>query len=150
MSLKDKINADLKTAMLNKDAVRLETIRSIRSEILKMDKSGMDREMTEEEEVQLVTRQAKLRKEAIEQYQAAGRTDLVEKEQAQLNIINEYLPAQLTEEEAEVIIDNVIKDTGATSQKDFGKVMGAAMKVLKGKVEGNVIQNIVKRKLENA
>lgn len=150
MSLKDKINADLKTAMINKDAVRLETIRSIRSEILKMDKSGMDREMTEEEEVQLVSRQAKLRKEAIEQYQAAGRTDLVEKEQAQLNIINEYLPAQLTEEEAEVIIDGVIKDTGATSQKDFGKVMGAAMKALKGKVEGNVIQNIVKKKLENA
>jgi len=147
MSLKDKINEDLKKAMLAGPSVRLDTIRSIRAEILKMDKSGMNREMTPEEEITLLTKQAKQRKESIEMFAAAGRQDLVDKEQGQLDILSEYLPKPLTNEEAEEIINKIIADTGASTQKDFGKVMGAASKELKGKIDGKIIQEIVKSKL---
>jgi hypothetical protein len=144
MSLKEKINEDLKNAMKAQDAFRTETLRSIRAEILKMDKSGMNREMNEEEEMQLVLRQAKMRKESIEMFTQAGRSDLVEKETKQLEIINEYLPKQLSREEAEKIIIDIVKATGAQSAKDIGKVMGPVMKELKGKFDGKLIQEIVK------
>ena len=147
MSLKDKINEDLNTALKSKDNTRIDTLRSIRTEILKMDKSGMNREMTEEEEIQLLSRQAKMRKESIEMFSSAGRNDLVEKENSQLQIINEYLPKQMSAEEAEGIINKILSDTGITSQKDFGKAMGEAMKQLKGKIDGKIIQDILKSKL---
>ncbi len=147
MTLKEKINDDLKKSMLAQNAFRTETLRSIRAEILKMDKSGMDREMNEEEELQLLNKQAKMRKESIEMFEAAGRADLVERETKQLEIINEYLPKQLSREEAESIIDNVIKESGAVSAKDIGKVMGPVMKALKGKFDGKIIQEIVKSRL---
>ena len=132
MSLKEKINEDLKNAMKAQDAFRTETLRSIRAEILKMDKSGMNREMNEEEELQLLTRQVKMRKESIEMFQNAGRTDLVERETKQMEIINEYLPKHISREEAEKIIFGIIESTGASTPKDIGKVMGPVMKELKG------------------
>lgn len=147
MSLKEKINEDLKNAMKAQDAFRTETIRSIRAEILKMDKSGLNREMTEDEEVQLLMKQAKMRKESMEIFETAGRMDLVEKEKKQLEIINEYLPKPLSREEAEIIIEKIIQISGATSQKEIGKVMGPVMKELKGKFDGKIIQEIVKSKL---
>ena len=147
MSLKEKIGVDLKSSMLAQNAFRTETLRSIRAEILKMDKSGLDREMNDEEELQLLNKQAKMRKESIEMFEAAGRLDLVERETKQLEIINEYLPKQLSREEAEAIIDNVIKESGASSAKDIGKVMGPVMKELKGKFDGKIIQEIVKSRL---
>lgn len=147
MSLKTKINEDLNAAMKAKDNVRTETLRSIRAEILKMDKSGMNREMNEEEEIELISRQAKMRKESIEMFAQAGRQDLVDKENAQLVIISEYLPAQMSADEAEGIVSKIISDSGATSQKDFGKVMGEVMKALKGKIDGKIIQELVKSKL---
>lgn len=149
MSLKDKINEDLKAAMIAKDTVRTETLRSIRAEILKADKSGADREMNEQEEIEMLSKQAKMRKESIEQFESAGRTDLVDKEKAQLEIIQAYLPEQMSQEDAEKVIDKIISDTGAADQKDFGKVMGSAMKELKGKVDGKVIQDIVKSRLSS-
>ncbi|MGV8017380.1 MAG: GatB/YqeY domain-containing protein [Ignavibacteria bacterium] len=147
MSLKEKINEDLKNAMKAQDAFRTETLRSIRAEILKMDKSGMNREMNEEEELQLLTRQVKMRKESIEMFQNAGRTDLVERESKQMEIINEYLPKQISREEAEKIIFGIIESTGASTPKDIGKVMGPVMKELKGKFDGKLIQEIVKGRL---
>lgn len=147
MSLKTKINEDLNAAMKAKDSERVETLRSIRAEILKMDKSGMNREMNEQEEIELLGKQAKMRKESIDIFSQAGRQDLVDKESAQLTIINEYLPAQMSPEEAEGIIAGIIESVGATSQKDFGKVMGEAMKSLKGKIDGKVIQDMVKARL---
>lgn len=147
MSLKTKINEDLNAAMKAKETVRVETLRSIRAEILKMDKSGMNREMNEQEEIELLGKQAKMRKESIEIFSQAGRQDLVDKESAQLTIINEYLPAQMSPEEAEGIIAGIIESVGATSQKDFGKVMGEAMKSLKGKIDGKAIQDMVKARL---
>lgn len=147
MSLKEKINEDLKNAMKAQDAFRTETLRSIRAEILKMDKSGMNREMNEEEELQLLTRQVKMRKESIEMFRNAGRTDLVERETKQMEIINEYLPKQISREEAEKIIFGIIESTGASTPKDIGKVMGPVMKELKGKFDGKLIQEIVKGRL---
>jgi uncharacterized protein len=147
MSLKDKINEDLRNAMKNQDAARTETLRSIRAEIINMDKSGMQREMNEEEEIQLLMRQVKMRKESIEMFEKGNRPELAEKEKKQLDIINEYMPKPLTREEAETIISGIIKEMGEVSEKDFGKVMSASMKSLKGKLDGKIIQEIVKNKL---
>jgi len=147
MSLKEKINEDLNTSLKARETVRTETLRSIRAEILKMDKSGMNREMNEDEEIQLLSRLAKMRKESIELFGNAGRTDLVDKETAQLNIISEYLPVQMSPEDAGVIIENILKETGFTEQKDFGKLMGEVMKQLKGKIDGKVIQELVKKRM---
>lgn len=147
MSLKNIINEDLNSALKAKDSVRVDTLRSIRAEILKMDKSGMNREMTEDEEIQLLTKQAKMRRESIEMFTTAGRQDLVDKEQSQLNVLSEYLPKQMSEKEAEEIIIKILSDTGVTSQKDFGKAMGEVMKQLKGKIDGKIIQEILKSKL---
>ena len=147
MSLKVKINEDLNNALKAKDIVRIDTLRSIRAEILKMDKSGMNREMTPEEEIQLLAKQAKMRKESIELFEQAGRKDLVDKEQAQLDLINEYLPEQMSEKEADEIISKIISDAGTTSQKDFGRLMSEVMKQLKGKIDGKIIQDILKSKL---
>lgn len=147
MSLKNKINEDLNNALKAKNSVRVDTLRSVRAEILKMDKSGMNREMNEEEEIQLLNKQAKMRKESIEMFEGAGRQDLVNKEQAQLDIISEYLPKQMSPEEAETMVNRIVADSGGTSQKDFGKVMGEVMKQLKGKIDGKVLQELVKNKL---
>jgi len=147
MSLKVKINEDLNNALKAKDIGRIDTLRSIRAEILKMDKSGMNREMTPEEEIQLLAKQAKMRKESIELFEQAGRKDLVDKEQAQLDLINQYLPEQMSEKEADEIITKIISDAGTTSQKDFGRLMSEVMKQLKGKIDGKIIQDILKSKL---
>lgn len=147
MSLKVKINEDLNNALKAKDIVKIDTLRSIRAEILKMDKSGMNREMTPEEEIHLLAKQAKMRKESIELFAQAGRKDLVDKEQAQLDLINEYLPEQMSEKEADEIITKIISDAGTTSQKDFGRLMSEVMKQLKGKIDGKIIQDILKSKL---
>ena len=147
MSLKNKINEDLNAALKKEKKEKMETLRSIRAEILKMDKSGMNREMTEEEEIQLLSRQAKMRKESIEMFEAAGRQDLVDKEKFQLAIISEYLPEQMSADEAEKIIIKILADTGITEKKDFGKAMGEAMKELKGKIDGKIIQDLLKSKL---
>lgn len=147
MSLKEIINRDLTDSMKAKDVTRTETLRSIRAEILKDDKSGKNREMTPEEEIQLLDRQAKMRKESIEIFEKAGRMDLVNREKAQLDIINEYLPKQITKEDAEKFINDFISGLGELSAKDLGKVMGPVMKELKGKIDGKIVQEIVKMKL---
>ena len=147
MSLKEKIFEDLTNSMKSQNAFRTETLRGIRAEILKMDKSGLNREMTEEEEIQLLSRQVKMRKESIEMFESGGRMDLVEKEKKQLEIIMEYIPKPMPNEDAEKIVNKIIEDLGANSQKDFGKVMGAAMKELKGKIDGKIIQDMIKSKL---
>ncbi len=145
MSLKDKINADLKEAMKSGDKVRLQTVRSIRALILEFEKSGANRELTEEDEIKLLTSAAKKRKDAIEQYRNAGREDLALKEEAELKIIETYLPAQMSEEEVEAKVKEIAGKIGAESKKDFGKLMGAAMKELKGKADGNLIRQIAEK-----
>jgi uncharacterized protein len=150
MSLKTRISDDIKTAMKAKDKVRLETVRSIKKVILEKETlvrpSGQE-ELTEEQELEVLSQLAKQRRDSIDQYQKAGREDLAATESAELAIIEEYLPQQLTEAEIEAVIDQLIAQTGATGAKDMGKVMGPAMQQLKGRADGAKVQALVKAKL---
>ena len=150
MSLKDQISEDIKTAMKAKDKLRLETVRSIKKVIIEDESTvrgkGQD-ELTAEQELAILTRLAKQRKDAIAQYTDANREDLAEKEAAELAIIEEYLPAQMSDEDIEAFIDGLIAKTGAASAQDMGKVMGPAMKELKGRADGAKVQALVKAKL---
>lgn len=143
MSLKENISNDLKAAMKSGDKIRLATIRSLRALILDFEKSGVGREQTEEEEIALLTSAAKKRKESIEQFRNAGRNELAEKEEAELKIINEYLPKQLTDEELLEQISSLAKEIGAKEKSDFPKLMPLAIKNLKGKADGKKIKEIV-------
>ena len=147
MDLSEKINTDLKVAMKSGDSVKLNTIRSIRTKIIELSKQGTGLSMTQEDELKILLSEAKKRKEAIEIYQKAGRTDLADQEQHELEIINEYLPKQLSKQEAGDIVKKIISEVGALSAKDLGKVMPVAMKELKGNIDGKVVQELVKEQL---
>jgi uncharacterized protein YqeY len=147
MALTEKINDDLKAAMKSGDSIKLNTIRSIRSKIIELSKRGTGSSITPEDELAILLSEAKKRKEAIEMYQKGGRTDLSDQEQRELEIINEYLPKQMGKEEARDRVIKIIKEIGAVSAKDFGKVMPVAMKELKGRIDGKVVQELVKEQL---
>jgi hypothetical protein len=153
MSLKTIISDDIKSAMKAKDKIRLETLRSIKKVILDKETtvrpSGQE-DLTEDQELEVLTQLAKQRKDSVAQYQKAGRDDLAEKEAQELKIIEEYLPQPLSEAEVEAIIDAVITQVGANSPKDMGKVMGPAMKRLKGRADGSQVQAIVKARLSGS
>ncbi len=147
MSLKERIDQDLKEAMKSGDKNRLNTIRSIRAALLEKEVSirvGGKAELSDEQELEVVMNLAKKRKDSIQQYQDADRKDLAEIEQAELAVITTYLPAQMPDEEIEAAVRDIIAQVGATSMKDMGKVMGAAMKKLKGKADGGKVQEMVK------
>ncbi len=150
MGLKDQINQDLKDAMKSGDKNKVNAVRAIRAALLEKEVSlrvGGKAELNEEQELEVVMSLAKKRKDSIQQYQDAGRNDLVATEQAELAVIDAYLPAQMSDEEIRNVIQEIITKAGATSMKDMGKVMGAAMKQLKGKVDGGKVQEIVKSAL---
>jgi uncharacterized protein YqeY len=148
MSLKDQIGEDIKAAMKAKDKIRLETVRSIKKVLLDKEVSLRPQDsLTAEQEIELLSQQAKQRKDSIEQYQNAGRLDLAEKEAQELAIIQTYLPKQISDQELEVIISEIITTLGASSVKDLGKVIGSAIKQLKGQADGKKIEQIVKAKL---
>jgi uncharacterized protein YqeY len=147
MNFKDKISRDLKDAMKSGEKVRLQTIRSIRASILEFEKSESGREMNEEEEIKLLTTAAKKRKESIEQFINGGRQDLAKSEERELEIIMTYLPEQLSEENIKKEVIKIAENVGAVSKADFGKLMGAAVKKLKGKADGRVIKEIVEKVL---
>ena len=150
MSLKERIGDDIKTAMKAKDKIRLETVRGIKKAILEKEVAlrpkGQD-SLTEEQEIEILAQLAKQRRDSIEQFSNAGRNDLADKEQQELAILETYLPEQIDDTELESIVDEIITSTGASTPKDLGKVMGVAMKQLKGKADGKKIQAIVKSKL---
>jgi len=147
MNLKEKINLDLKEAMKSGDKDRLNTIRSIRALILEFEKSGSGKEISEADELNMLNAAAKKRKESIEQFKHAGRLDLAEKEEKELQIIMQYLPKQLTEEEIEIEVKKIISELNAKGKEDFSKVMPAAAKTLKGKADGGVVRKIVEKLL---
>jgi uncharacterized protein YqeY len=147
MSLNEQINTDLKAAMKSGDKVRLDTLRLLRAAMIELAKRGGGGVVTAEDELAVLMAATKKRKEAIEVYEKAGRAELAEQERKELAIITSYLPKQLTAEEAAAIVQRIITETGASSAKDFGKVMPLAMKELKGKFDGKVVQEIVKAKL---
>jgi len=146
MSLEKKLLEDMKSALKGGDKIRLETIRGVRAQIknAQIDKGG---ELSEEELIQVLMSAAKKRKEAIEQYAAGGRQDLVDLESQELKIIESYLPEQMGADEIARIADEVIKEVNAASVKDMGKVMGAIMPKVKGKADGKIVQQVVREKL---
>jgi uncharacterized protein YqeY len=147
MKLTEKINLDLKEAMKSGDQTRLKTIRSIRALILEFEKSGSKKEFNEEEEIKLLSSAAKKRKESIEEYTKAGRQDLANEEEAELQIIMSYLPKQLTTDEVEAEVKRIAAEVGASSKSDFPKLMLAAIKELKGKADGKTVKAAVEKVL---
>ena len=149
MNLKEKINEDLKSAMKEGDKTKLTTVRSIRALILEFEKSGTGKELTGEEEIKLLSSAAKKRKDSIEQFKNAGRDDLAEKEEAELNILMSYLPKQLTEEEIDKEVKRIGEEINAKSKDDFPKLMPEVMKQLKGKADGKLVKISVENYLSN-
>ncbi|MEP0822043.1 MAG: GatB/YqeY domain-containing protein [Ignavibacterium sp.] len=147
MTLSNRIAEDMKTALKSGDKTRLETLRTLRAQILELSKRGSDKPVTPDDEGAVLRSAIKKRREAIDVYTRAGRRELADKEALELKIIQEYLPQQLSPEETEKEIEKILAAVGATSSKDFGKAMGAVMKELKGKADGGIVQNIVKRRL---
>jgi uncharacterized protein YqeY len=149
MVLKEKIGEDLKAAMKSGDKIRLETLRTIRAALLEreIEKRGSGNPISADDEVSVLTSAAKKRKESIELFQKGGRLDLVEQEGKELAIIQEYLPKQAAPEEIEQIVREAIASTGASGAAGFGKVMPAVMQKLKGRADGKMIQELVKKLL---
>lgn len=137
----------MKAAMKAKDSVALESLRAIKSALLMAQTSGTDKEMTEEDEIQLVQKLVKQRKDSAAIFTEQGRADLAEPELAQIAVIEQFLPEQLTEEEIEKVVVQTIDATGASGMKDMGKVMGIVSKELAGQADGKTISAIVKQKL---
>lgn len=144
MNLETQIMGQLKEAMKAKNTVALEALRAVKSELLLAKTSGANGELSEDQEIALLQKLVKQRKEAAEQFETNARLELAEKELAQAEVIQQFLPAQLTDEELTVAIKEIVTEVGATSPKDMGKVMGAASSKLAGKAEGKLISAKVK------
>ena len=137
MLFKDRLNVDLKDAMRNKDAIKRTVIRTLLSEIRNAEIAAQ-KDLQESDIEGVMSKQAQQRKDSIEAYDEAGRQDLVDKETAELNIITEYLPEQMTEVEIEGIIAETLNKVDATGPSEMGKVMGALMPLVKGRADGKV------------
>ncbi|HRL09276.1 MULTISPECIES: GatB/YqeY domain-containing protein [Aliarcobacter] len=146
MSLKEKLNEDLKQAMRDKEVVKRDSIRAINT-MIKQIEVDERRVLDDAEVIKLVQRGIKQREEAISQYRAASRDDLVQKEQEQVDVFMLYLPKQLSDEELENGMKEIISEVGATSLKDMGKVMGVASKKFAGVADGKRINEMVKKLL---
>lgn len=146
MSLKETLNNDIKAAMKAKDKETLAVLRMIKTAVqaAEIDKKE---ELNAEEELTILAREAKQRRESLAEFVKAGRDELVAKTEAEIEIVERYLPKQLSVEEVKEVIARVAEKIGATTQKEFGKLMGAVMQELKGKADGNVIKEQVKAHL---
>ena len=148
MSLLNSLNDELKAAMRAKDSLKLEALRAIKSAVLlaKTATAG-DVDLTEEEEIKLLQKLVKQRKDSAVIFKEQNRDDLATPEEAQARVIAQFLPDQLSEQEIEQIVDEIVAKTGAQGMKDMGKVMGMASKEMAGKADGKTISTIVKQKL---
>ena len=149
MNLFDKISEDIKAAMLAKDKIRLEALRGAKKEFLEAKTAkGSDGELTDEVAVKILQKMVKQRKDSSGIYSEQNRPELAEKELAEVAVLENYLPKQMTSEELESALKGIIEKIGATSAKDMGKVMGVASKELAGKAEGRTISETVKKLLQ--
>ncbi|GEN75515.1 GatB/YqeY domain-containing protein [Chryseobacterium hagamense] len=147
MSLENTINEAIKTAMRAKDKVALDSLRAVKSQIQLLKTETLGAEVSEEQEIAILQRMVKQRKDSYEQFSAQGRNDLAEVEEAQMKIIEQFLPKQLSAEELETEMKKIIAEAGAESMKDLGKVMGIASKSLAGKSDGKSISEMAKKLL---
>lgn len=148
MGLLQILQDEMKQALKAKDNLKLSVIRMLISEIKKV-QIDKKKELSDEEIIEVIQRYAKQRKEAIKQYKDAKREDLAQKEEQELEIVSKFLPKQLSEEEIVKIVEQVIKETGASSMRDMGKVMKMVMEKVKGRADGSLVSKIVKEKLSN-
>src|SRR5690625_2245042 len=143
MSLVQTLNEHMKIAMKEKDKMKLSVIRMVKSSLQnEAIRLGVE-QLKEDEELTILSRELKQRNEALEDFKAASRHDLVEQLHEEINILQMYMPSPLSEQELEAIVKETISDLNATSKKDFGKVMGTIMPKVKGKADGSHIQKIV-------
>ncbi|KGP90493.1 hypothetical protein N780_04950 [Pontibacillus chungwhensis BH030062] len=147
MSLLERLNQDMKEALRNKEKERLSVIRMVKSslqnEALKLGKD----ELTEEEELTVLSREIKQRKDSLQEYKSAGRDDLAQKDERDIEIIQSYMPQQLSEDELDAIVQETIAEVGASSKQDMGKVMSAIMPKVKGKADGSLVKQFVQKHL---
>lgn len=149
MSLQTEVMTAMKAAMKAKDQNALASLRAIKSAILtaQTEKSGASGELSEEEEVKMLQKLVKQRKDSAAIYQEQGREEMAQEELAQAAVIEQFLPEQLGEEKIEAVVTEIIEKTGASGMQDMGKVMGLASKELAGRADGKTISTIVKKKL---
>jgi len=147
MTLKDKITSDMTAAMKAKDAARTSTLRMVKAAIMHREKEGAG-ELSDDDVLKLLRSQLKQRRDSVDQYEKAGRQDLADKETTEIAVIESYLPQAASEAEIEQAVTEAITETGATSMKEMGAVMKAAMARLAGKnADGRIVSDIVKKKL---
>lgn len=148
MSLTIRLSEDMKQAMKDKDKETLSVIRMVRASLQnELIKLGKD-ELTEDEELTILSRELKQRKDSLQEFEAAGRDDLVEKTKKEIAILEPYMPAQISIDELKSLINETIQEIGASSMKDMGKVMGAIMPKVKGKADGSQINKLVQESLK--
>ena len=146
MSLIDRLEGDLKQTMLARDDVRRDALRLVLSSLRAAEKD-FQRPLHDDEELQVLQRERKRRVEAAEAFRAAGRTDQAEQEEAELRVLEEFMPEPIGEEELEEIVDNVIAEVGATSVRDLGRVMADVMPQVSGRADGSTVSQLVREKL---
>ena len=150
MSLKITVNEDIKSAMKEKDSIRLESLRAIKSAIILFEtQDSSSSKLEKSDEIKILQRLVKQRKESAQIFESQKRNDLAEREIIQSEFISKYLPKQLSENEIEDIVLRIIEQTNSSGMKDMGKVMGMATKELSGKADGKTISEIVRKNLNN-
>ena len=148
MSLKEQLTADMKDAMKNKEKDRLAVIRMVRGAIRQQEIDGQ-KELGEDDVIAVISKEVKMRRDSIEEFKKGGREDLVEKTQAEIDVLMPDLPAQLSEDEVRELVKAAVEQTGASTPKDMGKVMGVLMPKVKGRADGKMVNTIVKSFLQN-
>ena len=146
MSLLQDLTKDMVAAMKSRDKATLNTVRMLKAAV-KNEQIDKGHELTSDEEVAVMSREYKQRKESLEEFEKAGRDDLVKQTQAEMKIVEKFLPKQLSADEVKKVVDDTIDQLGTSGMKDFGKVMGAAMGKLKGQADGKVVNQTVKAEL---
>jgi len=144
MNLSERLNEDMKQAMRSKDKFKLSTIRMVRSTIKNLE-IDLKRSLDDNEVLDIFSREIKQRKDALQEFEKAGRDDLAADAKAEIELLSAYLPEQLTEEEIKVIVQQTIQETGASSKAEMGKVMSALMPKVKGRADGKLVNQVVQR-----
>ena len=146
MTLSERINNDLKEAMKSKDSFRLSVIRMVKG-AMQLAKPNPREELTDDDVIAVISKQIKMRNDSIKEFEAAGRSDLVEQNKKEIEILNTYMPKQLSEEELTEIIDKVFEEVKPTSQKDMGLIMKNISPLVKGKADMSLVNKLVKERL---
>lgn len=144
MSLKERLLEDMKSAMKDKNVIKKNTVQMARAAVLQVEK---DNKVTLDDDgiLDIIAKEVKRRRDVLPDYEKSGRQDLIDDLKAEIEVLLQYLPEQLTEEELEVIVKQAVQDTGATSVKDMGKIMQEVMPKVKGRADGKMINGIVKK-----